>query len=541
MAITSRRSARRPRRPTSVAKPSGSIHPRVQEVGPQHFGIVAVDCAKARSKWMLTDFYGNILIEPADLDHTRPGLDDFTARVRRGLDDHGLRDLIVAIERTGHYHRPVQRAAVAAGFEARIVHPLASRQFRLPADPKNKTDETDLAAICRAAVNGFGLIEPTLDDTHASLRLLARHRRDLVRKNADLRNQIHVELDALFPGLAAAVGDIFDHEPALVIARHSGSAAEIRARGLDGLAALLEAEHLRHHRRSLAKILAWAERAPEGSECTEIHRRIFTHLDDDRRARLRAIRSLESDLAALLVRTPYVLLLSFPGINVVSAAEFAGEMGPIANTPSDGAITGRAGLFPSRYQSDRVDHTGPLVSRANRALRYVLLLIAENLLKCNGHFRALGTAWREAGVDRRARMVRVAQRFSRIAYHMVAGRQVFRHPSGRERHYIIEKLCIFYSEHDTSMEQVLRDLRVAADWIPEAEYAAEAERFRARAGGPPTSAAPTASRSRPAARPPVSNGRRTGPRPLGAILPEVLLRLGVRMVESSTSGETDPT
>ena len=64
MAITSRRTARRPRRPISVAKPSGSIHPRVQKVGPEHFGIVAVDCAKARSKWMLADFYGNILIPP---------------------------------------------------------------------------------------------------------------------------------------------------------------------------------------------------------------------------------------------------------------------------------------------------------------------------------------------------------------------------------------------------------------------------------------------------------------------------------------------
>jgi hypothetical protein len=50
MAITSRYPTRRPRRPISVAKPSGSIHPRVQQVGPERFGIVAVDCAKARSK-----------------------------------------------------------------------------------------------------------------------------------------------------------------------------------------------------------------------------------------------------------------------------------------------------------------------------------------------------------------------------------------------------------------------------------------------------------------------------------------------------------
>jgi transposase len=267
MAIMSRRTARRPRRPTSVAKPSGSIHPRVQVVEPEHFGIVAVDCAKARSKWMLTDCYGNILIGPTGAEQTRPGLGDLVARIRRAMTDHHLRDLIVAIERTGNYHLPVQRAVTAAGFEARIVHPLASKQFRLPADPGNKTDATDHLAIQRAAVNGFGLIEPALDETHAQLRLLARHRRDLVRTNASLRNQIHVELDALFPGVAAAVGDIFDHEPAPVIARRLGSAAEVRARGPDGLAALLDAERVRYQRPTLKRILAWADRAHETFEC----------------------------------------------------------------------------------------------------------------------------------------------------------------------------------------------------------------------------------------------------------------------------------
>lgn len=537
MATKSRRAPRRHRRPDSVAKPSGSIHPRVQQAGPEHFGIVAVDCAKARSKWMLTDFYGNILIEPTPVEHTRAGLGDFADRIRRATTDHDLRDLIVAIERTGNYHLPVKRAAVAAGLEARIVHPLASRQFRLPADPGNKTDDTDLAAIQRAAVNGFGLIEPALDETHARLRLLARHRRDLVRKNAALRNQIHVELDALFPGLAAATGDIFLHEPALVIARHLGSARAIHEGGLTGLMALLKAEGVRYQRRGLVKILAWAEGAHEPAECSEVHRRIFAHLDDERRARLRSIRALEGELAALLVRTPYVLLLSFPGINVASAAEFAGEMGPIANSPGDAAITGRAGIYPARYQSDQVDHTGPLVRRGNRALRYVILLIAENLLRCNAHFRALGRAWRAARCDPRAAAVRAAKRFCRIAFQMVAGRRVYRHPSCRERHYILEKLSIFYGEHETPMEQVLRDLREAINWLPPAEYAAEAERLGAaspparRGEAPPRRPAPS----------PNSAGRRTGPRPLSAILPELLLRLGVKMVESSPSGETDPT
>ncbi len=34
-----------------IGKPAGLIQERVQQVGPTHFGIIAVDCAKRRSKW----------------------------------------------------------------------------------------------------------------------------------------------------------------------------------------------------------------------------------------------------------------------------------------------------------------------------------------------------------------------------------------------------------------------------------------------------------------------------------------------------------
>src|SRR5262249_22856877 len=264
---------------SSVVKPSGSLHPRVQKATPEHFGIVAVDCAKARSKWMLTDYYGRILVPPTHVEHTQQGFQQAIAAVRQAVITHDLRDLVIAIEQTGAYHQPVKQAFARAGFRTRIVHPLTTKQYRIPADPGNKTDDTDLCAIHRATVGGFGLIEPPLDESYTELRLLARHRRDLVIKNATLRNQMHVALDAWLPGLSAAVGNIFDHEPSLVIARHAGSAQEIRTLGLEGLAGLLDAQGVRYQRRSLAKILAWAEGAHDATTCNKIHKKIFADLD----------------------------------------------------------------------------------------------------------------------------------------------------------------------------------------------------------------------------------------------------------------------
>ena len=86
MATRSKSRARRSRRFLNVAKPSGSLHPRVQKVGPEHFGIVAVDCAKARSKWMLADFYGRILVPPTVVEHNKQGFDSAIAEIRRAIE-----------------------------------------------------------------------------------------------------------------------------------------------------------------------------------------------------------------------------------------------------------------------------------------------------------------------------------------------------------------------------------------------------------------------------------------------------------------------
>ena len=138
----------------SIHKPRGVISPRVQKVRPERFGVVSVDCAKARSKWMLTDFFGRVLVPPTEVEHTRPCFTSMIKSLRAALEQAGIRDQIVVIERTGRYHRPIQRAFTKEGFEVRIIHPLTTKQHRQHANPGNKTDDTDLAGPTRLQVPG---------------------------------------------------------------------------------------------------------------------------------------------------------------------------------------------------------------------------------------------------------------------------------------------------------------------------------------------------------------------------------------------------
>lgn len=495
-----------------LGKPKGVIHPRVEAAGPERFGIVAVDCAKVRSKWMLVNFYGRVLVPPVEVEHTAGGFRAALASLELARQTHGLKDLVVAVERTGNYHVPALRAFRQAGYEARVLHPFATKHYRQPAHPSDKTDDHDLEAIAQATIVGFALLEKPLAELYQRLRLLVRHRRDLVRKSAALQCQLREHLHLTLPGYAALFANFWGLPLPMTIARRVTSPADVRNLGSSGLGALLDAQSIHYHTKSVDKVLAWAEQAIDPAAESAWQAPIIANLDDDRLAKTRQIQAVERDIAALLAQTPYLLLLRIPGIHVVSAAEFAAEMGPIADYANANAITGRAGLFHSRYQSDAVDRKGRLVRRGNRRLRFALLLIADNLLKLNRHFRGCGEVWRKQNRDFRWQHVRVASHFSRLAFVLVSGKQFLTHPCCQQPGAILDKLVEFHLEHRATAEELRATLLSALAQLPATAGACELPPLQARL--------------------PVSDRRRRGPQPIGEILREIVARLVLAPVQS---------
>jgi transposase len=491
----------------------------VQEVGPERFGIVCVDCAKHRSRWAVRNFYGRPLLEETTVEHTAPGLRGMITSLRHTVERHHLADVLVAIERTGNYQRPVQRACSDAGFETRLVHPFASKQFREVEHSQDKTDDHDLLGIHLAAVVGFGLIEQPLDETFLRLRLLVRHRRDLVWKMSSLQCQIREHLQATLPGMAELFNDkqFWISPVGMTLARRISSPADVRELGQAGLAKLFRDEGVLCQERTRDKLLAWSEQAIPAESESGIEQRIICDLDDDRLAKKRLIHAVETEIAGLLARTPYVLLMAIPAINVVSAADFAGEAGPISHYATANSLTGRAGIFPSRYQSDEVDRQGKMVRRGNRRLRAALLKIADNLVAVNNYFRGQAQLWKRDKIHPRLQRVRVAKRFTRLAYSMLAGRQIIPHACCREPNYILDKLLAFLLAHQATHAQVRECLDNAAQQLPATAHAVEAETLRTRADE-------------------FQHARKSQVQSLGSILREVLAKRLATAVQSPAEG-----
>ena len=135
----------------------------------------------------------------------------------------------------------------------------------------------------------------------------------------------------------------------------------------------------------------------------------------------------------------------------------------------------------------------------------------HNLLHCNHYFQARADHWRHAGKDARWIRVKIAKIFSRLAFALVAGGQLFPHEACLQRYHILGKLLEFHREHRTPAADVQTDLDAAIEHLP--------RRARRALAAPLQEELDKLARSR-------------GPQPLADVLPLVLARLMGRVVQS---------
>jgi hypothetical protein len=248
---------------------------------------------------------------------------------------------------------------------------------------------------------------------------------------------------------------------------------EAGEKGLNGW--LKDAGLTRVHQATIKRVVTWAANAATHDEMAATYARVWQTLLDDWIAKRDQITELERDLAAVLVQTPYLLLLSHPGINVISAAELAGETGPIENYASPRSISGRSGLFPSRYQSDQVDRGGNLSRYRNARMRAAWMLVADNMVKCNAYWRTQAARWDLAGAEPRDIRTRIANRMTRIVFRMVSGRHLFEHSIRLDRKYVMDKLLVYLQDHKVPPGDIIRHLEHAAEQIPSVDRQTEAK------------------------------------------------------------------
>ena len=151
-------------------------------------------------------------------------------------------------------------------------------------------------------------------------------------------------------------------------------------------------------------------------------------------------------------------------------------------------------------------------------LRAAWMRVADNLIKCNAHYRGRFQLWKQRRVDSRDIRCRIANRAVRPVFQMVSGRKLYRHPSRLDRGYVLEKLLEFHRAHGTPPDEIVGHLQQAARQIPKDAHLGEAGRLET-----------IYARCR--------RSRQQGPQSIGTILVAVLARLGINGLESKIEAQ----
>lgn len=505
-------------------KPRGRFQERVKQVSPEHFAIIPVDCGKPEARTRVADYYGNVLAEPFSFDISRSGLQSAISRIAEALKQHDIRDCVCVIETTGRYHRPIEKVFKEQQWDTRHVHPFTSSLIRCSADYGNKTDDIDLEAIHRAAVDGLAMRPEVLDASSQQWRLLTRHRRDLVEKAATLKIQLKEIIDAYLPGYTRLwKADNFWESPiALTIATTFDSAQAIREAPEEEFRRVARDAGSIIQKNTIDRVRAWAYQAAPSDDAWQIYFRRAVSLAKDIKSKWLEIALSELDLAGFLCRSCCLLLLAFPGIHVVSASDYGAELGPITNYATSKSIAGRAGLYPARWQSCHTDHCdGPLVARRNRQLRAALMRLARNLDRCNAYFMSLSGAYATRHDDHDPKVV-IVRAFSRLSYYIIAGGRLFVHPAICHNERILTKLLDFFLERRAPSDVVTAALNNAVARLRGPSLQAEQQSIDRQYRGLEQ-----------------KRRRTTGISQLGEILPQVLLRIQQRLQEEPNENQTD--
>jgi transposase len=379
--------------------------------------VVAVDVGKTSALFSVTDAARQQLIGPSEFAMTRSGLTTATAQTTAVVPP-GVR-VKIAVEASGHYHRPILDHYWPDGWEVLELNPAqVAEQRRVQGRRRVKTDVIDLEAITELVLAGYGRPVTDRDVVIGELSAWAGHRHRRVATRTATKNQLLGQLDRAFPGLTLALPDVLATKIGRLVAAEFADPARLAGLGVNRLIRFAAARGLQL-RRPVAERLVAAARDALPTRDAVIARRILAadlvllaDLDDQ-------VQSAEDALGLLLPRSPYATLTSVPGWGVVRASNYAAALGDPQRWPGPRQIYRASGLSPMQYESAHKRRDGGISREGSVALRRALIDLGLGLWLNEPAAKSYAHGLKDRGKHGGIVACALAHRANRIAHALV--------------------------------------------------------------------------------------------------------------------------
>lgn len=353
--------------------------------------LVGIDIAKHKHCARIIDCYGRDLRKPFRFENTREGFERLEAEIVLVQQKVGVTSVVVGMEPTGHYWKPLARWLQSQGYSVVIVNPMLVKRHKEDHDNSpSKSDPKDTGVIAGLVKDGKFMQALLPEGIYADLRELTVTRQQQKQALNSGLNRLEAALDEYFPEFHTAFKDSLGQAaqwvltecpfPSYIAALTVEELTERLKRASSNRVGQKRASLLREIATRSVGVTEGLEGARERLESTLAEIRFWE----------KRLRKTEAVMAEKLYETGLAEnLLSIPGVGVVIAASFLGEIGDPHKYKNWRQIRNLAGLNLKENSSGERESRTEITKRGRPGLRSLIYQAALTAVACNAQLRAL--------------------------------------------------------------------------------------------------------------------------------------------------------
>lgn len=384
-----------------------------------------IDIAKGEHVIGAIDERGANAAKPMSFSNSTSGFERCSAYLE-GLGEPKER-VLVGMEATGHYWLPLFCHLQGEGYEVVVINPMrtdAMRRFK--GSSRVKTDLIDCVLI--AETLRLGEFEPSRlgDEAMIELRQLTRLHQSLKESVADLKRQVIVALDQVFPEYDSIFSDTFGESSRALLKRCATPEECLRIR-VDSIAKTLSAaSHGKLGRAKADEIKAVAKGScgiDVATQAFSFQIKLLVEQIDFIEGQARDVeRKIKEGIEAI-----EPLILTIPGIGHVLGAQIVSEIGDIRRFRNASAIVSYAGINPSISQSGKFSSgENHITKQGSPYLRRALYLAATAQIRLSTPLRDYYDKKRMDGKSHREALIAVARKLTHVIYAVLSKQEPYR-------------------------------------------------------------------------------------------------------------------
>jgi transposase len=410
--------------------------------------IVAIDAAKFFQKALLCNYFGDVLEEPFFFGVNKDGIGQICLKIEKTKEEIQAERIFIGVEATGHYYEDIVRELGKRGYGVTIINAATTYEERASALNWSKTDDLDLFAIAHTLIQNKGMENKLPEGPYRQLMTLTRARRNEVRKRALVKIQIRTLMDHIWRDFQGYV-EIVKNKPkklrifsdfwgksSLFFMEYYPHPSSILELGEEKLLQIVKREKLRIGETTVQTILKVAKQSiVKLKEEVSPELLLLRMAIQDLKRLNENVNILEKEIEGTLLYTDGRLLLSVPGIGVVTAAEFYSELGDISHYESAGQLIKKAGTNPIIIQSGGTEgFYGRISKQGNKNLHFMVYTVGKLLAQHNQDLRPYYLGLKERGKHARKAFIALGNKFIRIAFSMLKHKKPY---ESKQKEYTI--------------------------------------------------------------------------------------------------------